>query len=292
MLEEVSVPAPPNPRFGFSDEDLAYSLSFATTDLGVRYGVCSPQRFRSMSRPASTRYRRVVFGVGSGEAMNETRRVVEPWPAFKERSNRLAETVDLIRQLWNAERVTSGGDNYQTEKATIYDRPDQPVPIWMAAGGPRAAQLVVRIGDGFTCTGGKGTALYHSLFEAVSEGAAQSSRSPEELTNMIEIKVSYDRDAEYAMRACQPWAALALTAEEKGGTEDPLEMERLAATAADRAHTRFIVSSDPHDVVKKIGRYVELGFTELVCRLPGEDQNRQIGACAEDMLPLLQERWG
>ena len=66
---------------------------------------------------------------------------------------------------------------------------------------------------------------------------------------MIEVKVSYDRDLEVARKACEWWAALALTPEEKEGVEDPVEMERLADNALDRAHTRFIVSDDPQEIV-------------------------------------------
>jgi coenzyme F420-dependent glucose-6-phosphate dehydrogenase len=108
---------------------------------------------------------------------------------------------------------------------------------------------------------------------------------------MIEVKVSYDHDAAYAKEACSPWAALALTAEEKGGTEDPIEMERLAELAVDRAHTRFIVSADPDEIVEKTGFYVDLGFTELVFHFPGEDQERALGQFAEDVIPRMRTRW-
>jgi coenzyme F420-dependent glucose-6-phosphate dehydrogenase len=108
---------------------------------------------------------------------------------------------------------------------------------------------------------------------------------------MIEIKVSYDKDLSYARDACRPWAALALTAEEKGGTEDPIEMERLAEAAADRAHTRFIVSDDPDEVVEKTAFYVDLGFEELVFHFPGDDQARALDGFAADVLPRLRARW-
>jgi coenzyme F420-dependent glucose-6-phosphate dehydrogenase len=234
---------------------------------------------------------RVALGVGSGEAMNETPITGEVWPKFRERSERLAEAVELIRRLWSEERVTFEGRYYSTDKATVYDRPEQPVPIYIAAGGPKAAALVGRIGDGFICTSGKGEDLYHTLLGAVAEGAREAGRDPAPIKNMIEIKVSYDHDAQYAREACRPWAALALTAEEKGGTEDPIEMERLAEGAADRAHTRFIVSDDPDEVVEKVAFYVDLGFRELVFHHPGEDQRRALEQFAEDVLPRMRARW-
>jgi coenzyme F420-dependent glucose-6-phosphate dehydrogenase len=234
---------------------------------------------------------RVILGIGSGEAMNETPVTGDAWPKFRERSDRLAEAVELIRELWTGERVSFSGRYYQTDNATIYDRPEQPVPIYIAAGGPKAATLVGRIGDGFICTSGKGEGLYHELLGAVEEGAREVGRDPAQVGRMIEVKVSYDHDAAFAKEACSPWAALALTAEEKGGTEDPIEMERLAELAVDRAHTRFIVSTDPDEIVEKTGFYVDLGFTELVFHFPGEDQERALRQFAADVIPRMRARW-
>jgi coenzyme F420-dependent glucose-6-phosphate dehydrogenase len=232
---------------------------------------------------------RVFLGVGSGEAMNETPATGLEWPGAKERRQRLREAIELIRQLWTEERVTFEGEFYKTDNATIYDRPAQPVPIYVAASGPLAAKLAGRIGDGLIMTSGKKAELYTELTEKFAEGAEAAGKDPASLPRMIEIKVSYDRDRQYALDSCRWWAALALTPEEKSGVEDPIEMERLADAAADRAHTRFIVSDDPQEVVAGIRPYVELGFTELLFHAPCEDQLRFLDQFAADVLPLLRE---
>jgi coenzyme F420-dependent glucose-6-phosphate dehydrogenase len=235
---------------------------------------------------------RVFLGVGTGEAMNETPATGDAFPAIKERRRRLSEAIRLIRALWDGERVDFEGDYYRTDKATIYDRPDQPVPIYVAASGPLAAKLAGRAGDGLIVTSGKDPELYEKLVTAMEEGAADAGRDPAQVARMIEVKVSYDADAEWAREACRPWAALALSGDEKAGIEDPLEMERAADAAADRAHTRFIVSADPDEVVEKIAVYVDHGFTELVFHFPGDDQPRQIAAFTGDVLPRLRDRFG
>jgi len=232
--------------------------------------------------------RRVFLGVGTGEAMNETPPTGTDWPSAKERRARLAESIELMRRLWTEERVTFEGDHYRTQRATVYDRPAEPVPVYMAASGPLAAKLAGRLGDGFICTSGKKAELYGELLAAVEEGAQAAGRDPASIVRMIEIKVSYDHDADHARDACRWWAALALTTEEKSGVEDPVEMERLADAAADRAHTRFIVSSDPDEVVERIGDYVALGFTHLVFHAPGADQRRFLEQFCADVVPLLR----
>jgi coenzyme F420-dependent glucose-6-phosphate dehydrogenase len=157
----------------------------------------------------------------------------------------------------------------------------------VAASGPLAAKLAGRVGDGFICTSGKDPELYDELLGKVAEGAEAAGRDAASIRRMIEVKVSYDRDQDVARAACGWWAALALTPEEKEGVEDPIEMERLADEAIDRAPSRFIVSSDPHEVAAGIRRYADLGFEELVLHAPGEDQGRFLDQFAEDVLPLL-----
>jgi coenzyme F420-dependent glucose-6-phosphate dehydrogenase len=230
---------------------------------------------------------RVFLGVGTGEAMNETPVTGEAFPGRKERRQRLAEAIRLIRELWTHERVNFEGEWYRTSNATIYDRPDEPVPIYVAASGPLAAKLAGRLGDGFICTSGKDPELYETLLGNVAEGAEAAGRDPNGIRRMIEVKVSYDRDIDFAREACGWWAALALTPEEKEGVEDPIEMERLADAAIDRAPSRFIVSSDPEETAAGIRRYAGLGFDELVLHAPGEDQARFLDQFAEDVLPLL-----
>ena len=235
--------------------------------------------------------RRVFLGVGTGESLNETPVTGGEWPGAKERRQRLAEAIEVIRRLWTEERVTFEGEFYRTDRATIYDRPEERVPVYVAASGPLAAKLAGRVGDGFIATSGKRRGLYDELLAGLSEGAAQAGRDAAALPKFIEIKVSYDHDAEFAHDACRWWAALALTPEMKSGVEDPIEMERLADTVAELAHTRFIVSSDPEEVVEKIAWYVDLGFDHLVFHAPGEDQRRFLEQFCADVVPRLRERF-
>lgn len=236
---------------------------------------------------------RMILGVGSGESLNEIAVTGGTWPAAKERLARLREAIQLIRRLWTEELVTFEGEYYRTRNATIYDKPAQPIPIYISAGGPVAAKYAGRVGDGFICTSGKGDTLYREqLLPAVDEGARVAGRAPESIEKTIEVKVSFDTDHARALQDTRIWSALALPAEDKVDIHDPREMEAKAATVADQAHKRWLVSSDPAEHVEQIRPYIELGFTHLIFHAPGDDQSRFLQLYAQEILPRLRQRWG
>jgi coenzyme F420-dependent glucose-6-phosphate dehydrogenase len=199
-----------------------------------------------------------------------------------------------MKRLWREERVTFEGQYYRTQNATIYDRPPRPVPIYVAASGPKAATLAGELGDGFICTSGKAPELYReTLLPNVASGLASAGRAADSIDRMIEVKVSFDTDRARALADTRFWAALALSSEEKMRVKDPVEMERLAdALPLERAASRWIVSTDADELVEKIRPYVELGFRHLVFHAPGPDQERFLRLYAEAVLPRLRARFG
>jgi coenzyme F420-dependent glucose-6-phosphate dehydrogenase len=232
---------------------------------------------------------RVILGMGTGESMNEVPLGVE-WPEGKERFARFREAVRLIKQLWTEERVSFEGEYYRTDKATIYDRPETPVPIYLAGSGPAATRYAGRVGEGYITTSGKGEELYRdTLLPAVKEGAEKAERNIAELDLTIEVKVSFDHDRDAAMEATRFWGALGLSAEQKSGVEDPVEMQRLAdELSVEQTAKRFIVSTDPDEHVATIKHYLDLGLTHLVFHAPGPDQAKFLRLYGKEILPRLR----
>jgi len=236
--------------------------------------------------------KRIILGVGTGESMNEVP-VGVTWPEQSERFARLKEAVVLIQQLFREQFVTFEGEYYRTHEATIYDRPDEPVPIYIAASGPAAARLAGRIGDGLIVTSGKGAELYTDvLLPGLAEGAAKADRDPATLPKMIEMKVSYDPDRAKALADCKIWSALALPSDRKLGVDDPREMERLAKEAEPIAYRRWLVASEPEEHIEQIATYINYGFDHLVFHFPTNEQEAEIARYGEQILPRLRARFG
>ena len=248
---------------------------------------------QAMATLASLYPDRVLLGVGTGESMNEVPVLGIEWPDFKERFGRLKEAIEIMRKLWTEERVTFDGEYFHTRNATVYDRPEHQIPLYVAASGESAARLAGRVGDGLICTSGKGAALYtETLLPALAEAATKAKRDPASLERMLEVKVSFDTDRQRALEDTRYWAALALPAEDKVGVEDPLEMERRAAALPlEKAASRWLVSDDPEEHVEQIAEYVGYGFTHLVFHAPGPDQLRFLELYGKEIMPRLRRRF-
>ncbi len=234
---------------------------------------------------------RAFLGVGTGEALNETAVSGREWPEFKERFARLREAVQLMRQLWTDTHVTFEGEYYRTVDASIFDRPESPVPVYVAAAGPVVARYAGRSAEGFICTSGKGRELYaDKLLPAVEEGLEKAGRPGDDIDRMLEVKISYDRDPDRALENCRFWAPLSLTPEQKHSIDSPAEMERLAdELPIEQVAQRWIVASDPDTAVARLKEYVDLGFNHLVFHGPGHDQERFLTQFAEDVVPRLRD---
>jgi coenzyme F420-dependent glucose-6-phosphate dehydrogenase len=238
---------------------------------------------------------RIIAGFGTGEALNEIATGFrgageQEWPEFKERFARLREAVRLMRAVWTGDRVNFDGEYYSTHDASIYDRPEGGVPVYIAAGGPTVAKYAGRAGDGFICTSGKGMELYtEQLIPAVKEGVEASGRSYDDLDRMIEIKLSYEETREAALENTRFWSPLSLSKEQKHDITDPVEMERAAdALPIEEIAKRWIVGTDPDEVVASIKTYVDAGFNHLVFHAPGHDQARFQELFARDLAPRLR----
>jgi G6PDH family F420-dependent oxidoreductase len=91
---------------------------------------------------------RFVFGVGSGEALNE-HVLGHRWPRPEVRLEMLEEAIDVMRRLWSGETVDFRGTYYEVDNARLFDVPNGAIPVVVSAFGTRAAELAGRVGNGY-----------------------------------------------------------------------------------------------------------------------------------------------
>lgn len=94
---------------------------------------------------------RFTLGLGAGERLNE-HIVGQGWPSVTVRHNMLREAVTIIQTLWGGGYQTFDGSYFKLDDACIFDLPVKPTPLFIAAGGPRAALLAVGCKAGICIT--------------------------------------------------------------------------------------------------------------------------------------------
>jgi G6PDH family F420-dependent oxidoreductase len=94
---------------------------------------------------------RFTLGLGAGERLNE-HVVGAGWPAVATRHEMLREALEIIRLLWSGGYHSYEGKHLRLEDARVFDLPDQPPAIAVAAGGAEAARLAGELGDALFVT--------------------------------------------------------------------------------------------------------------------------------------------
>lgn len=229
---------------------------------------------------------RVFLGVGSGEALNE-RPTSGSWGDYHERAERLVEAVEIIRQLWTGEWVTYQGQYYQIEQARIYDLPQQPVPIYIAAEGPQSMRLAGIHGDGLISD--SKSALMPEMREAFEAGAREAGKDPQQMPILAEHFVIVGGQAE-AKEATRFWRFIPKAWDEFVNYADPREIVRQAeATLSDHEVVKnWVVSDDPDEHAQSIQKLFDGGITQVYIHSGQLDQQRVIDFYGREVLPRLR----
>lgn len=125
-----------------------------TTKIGLATGVTCPSiRYHPavIAQAAATTALlsdgRFTLGLGSGERLNE-HVVGGGWPGVSVRQEKLRESIDVIRLLWSGGYHSYEGKYLSLDTARVFDLPEVPPDIVLAAGGPKAAALAAELADG------------------------------------------------------------------------------------------------------------------------------------------------
>ena len=198
------------------------------------------------------------------------------WPAAEIRREMLEEAVAVMRQLWEGELTSHRGDYYTVENARLYTVPEEPIEVMVAAGGPEAAELAGRIGDGFV-----GTAPEAELLEAFEAAGGEGKPRYGQLT------VCWAEDEAEARRTAHEWwpnAALKGTL----GQELPLPSHFEAAAAMvteDDVAEAVVCGPDPERHAEAIDAYVEAGYDHVYVHQVGPDQEGFLRCYERELLP-------
>jgi G6PDH family F420-dependent oxidoreductase len=219
---------------------------------------------------------RFFLGVGSGEALNE-HVLGDAWPEADVRLEMLEEAVAVLRLLWSGGQRSHRGTHYTVENARLYDLPDEPVPVYMSAFGPKAVELAGRIGDGYV-----GTSPQRDLLTAYEQAGGGGPK-------LAGAKCCWHRDAAEARRMVHRlWPNMGLPGELAQVLPTPAHFEQAAELVTEeRVAGSIPVGPDPEPYAAALHAYADAGYDEVYLHNIGEDQEGFLRFFTEEVRPLL-----
>jgi F420-dependent hydroxymycolic acid dehydrogenase len=228
---------------------------------------------------------RIFLGLGSGEALNE-QAATGAWPAWRERWDRLIEAVTIIRGLWTGQRLQHKGAHY-TVDGTLCDPPAQPIPLLLAANGPKAMKLAGAHGDGLI-TDPQTWKQHKAEWES---GARSAGKNPSSMPVLVEAFVVVG-DSSDAQAAAKLWNFLPKAFKGYHNIPDPAEIERRAQAELplSKVISDWTVSSDARAHVQTIQQLFDSGVTVVNVHSGQADQQKVIDFYGKEVLPRVRSR--
>lgn len=234
---------------------------------------------------------RVFLTVGTGEAVNEVPSG-NKWPSDLERFERLKEAIALIKKLWTEEWVDFNGKYYWVKDSNLYTKPQKPIPLFIAAMKPMAAKLAGEEGDGLVTNELDPENLKNKLLPAFKEGVEKrsgidaTSRDYNSLTKAVFMPASYDQDKEKALKSVTFWKGAMIKAFFKVDIHDPREIQENGQVIGnDTMEQMGFVISNAEEGIKKIKKYTDLGFTDIVLINSSPNRANLVRLLSQEIIP-------
>ena len=229
---------------------------------------------------------RIFLGIGSGEALNEEA-ATGSWPKWPERSERLIEAAEIIRQMWTGQQVVHSGKYYNVN-AKLYDRPAGHVPLLMAANnGPKAMRRSGQYGDGLV-TDPETWKKHKGEFEA---GAKAAGKDPKQMPVLVEqfVVVGGQKDAE---ASAELWRFIPKAFKTYFNIRDPQAIEQRAdaENPIQSVYGKWPVSTDPDVHVKAVMDLFTAGATIVNIHCGQADQRKVIEFYGKQVLPRVRQQ--
>jgi probable F420-dependent oxidoreductase len=207
---------------------------------------------------------RLVVGVGGGFPHPNTEAQFAALQVdFRTRISRLAESIEIIRQLWTSTGVSFQGRHFAFDDVAIEPRPARAggPPIWLAGSGDVALRRVARLADGWL--------PYSPSPRTYARELAMIQRP---VTPALYATLCVDDDVSLARKRMRTHI--------ERYYNFPLELVEqvqamFAGTAREAAHW--------------LRGYVDAGARHVVVRLAADDHDAALEQFAASVLPLLRE---
>ncbi|MGZ7164466.1 MAG: LLM class flavin-dependent oxidoreductase, partial [Halobacteriota archaeon] len=192
---------------------------------------------------------RVGIGVGTAEPPNEMAVYGGEWPSNATRLDMLDEALTVMNRLWtSAEPVSFAGTYYTLNNAMVLTKPEEQIPVYVSAIGPRAAEVAGRLGDHLISFANNPQYVKEELFPTFEAAAREAGKDPNTMERVGHFAYFYDPEQVIPLESIQ----------QDAGT--------VSGGALSRAMSSGIVSifHSAEDIITRIEELKQMGYDHIV----------------------------
>ncbi|MDF0682327.1 MAG: LLM class flavin-dependent oxidoreductase, partial [Candidatus Nitrosocosmicus sp.] len=254
--------------------------------------------------------RRISLGLGTGEAMNEVSVGFE-WPSPGTRLNRTIEAIEIINILWkkglqpqsNMEAIvtsdkkhidkdgflTYNGQYFKIRSAKLYSPPTYPIPLYMAASGPKATTAAGTLTDGLITISKPDKSK--ETFSKFDQAATAAGKDPTKLEKIGKPRISYSEDYDEAFKFTNFWRASEIKNIFDTTINDPrkLQQKALEVVSDEELKKSTLIVTSVEDLIKPLEEYFKCGFTQIYLHSTSPDELDFVQQFCKKVLPHFNE---
>jgi alkanesulfonate monooxygenase SsuD/methylene tetrahydromethanopterin reductase-like flavin-dependent oxidoreductase (luciferase family) len=200
---------------------------------------------------------RLILGLGAGWLEEEYRAFNYDYPRPGIRVAQLAETIEVLKELWTHSPATYEGEWYRLREARCAP-PDPRIPIMVGTNGPRALKVVARLADWWVWDGPWAT-TYRQPYELLRQECESIGRPFEEITLVTELSVSLP--------------------------DDPSTFVASYEHSFYPGQTFVVVGPTPADVIREIEQLVDVGVSHIALNF---DDLTELRRFVDDVVPAVR----
>ncbi|MCA9797550.1 MAG: LLM class flavin-dependent oxidoreductase, partial [Candidatus Eremiobacteraeota bacterium] len=197
------------------------------------------------------------------------------------------EALEIMRRLLDGEKLTFEGKYYQTDRAKLYSPPLGPLPIWMAAGGPKSAALAGRMAQGLIISVKDPKAAINDVISPARQAAEEAGKPrPKVMTSRWSLYAANDDEA---WKALYSWRGL--RAPGRLDAVDPQTLrEKADELPREEVLGRYSRCATAEEIVKVYEPLVkDIEADVITLQMAAVDQPGLIKLLGEKVLPALRE---
>lgn len=245
---------------------------------------------------------RAILGLGTGDGTTYTMaRTAVPLARF-------ADGVKMIRELVNGRTIHIP----QGKERAAGDLPLRagrfPVPVWVAAAGPRALRTAGRVADGVILGSGFDLRVVDWAKEQVALGAREAGRDPDDIELVGAGIVCVDDDGAQARRIARGRLANrahqnfrftleTVPPDERPGVQKFMDAFDVTKKIDERSdpglitdylQQRFAIAGTPEECAKRVAELARRGIKNFLLTLPPKVYHQVMRSWAAEVLPRVR----